>query len=172
MALAAPVRLDPWGAWACRPDFHMHDDPVGVDGPDGMVAWLHDDWHQASVGPAHDLGRGFIRQELLDGHWCSGEASTLFHDCTTGEVVIFGGEFDCMFPQTYEPATALSNLIARQAQAGQSLSSVEIRDEAVARDMGFVVLLRTTSTVALGTFEFKLGQACWTHYPNLQRANP
>ncbi len=167
----ALLGLAPCGAWACRPDFHMHDDPVQVYGPDGAVAWLYGDWYEASVGPAQDLGRGFIQQELLDGHWCSGEASTLIHDCTTGEAVIFGGAFDRMIPQTYEPAAVLGELIAERVRAGQLMSITEIRDEAVARDLGFVMLLRTTSTLRLGAYEFELGQACRLHYLDLSGAD-
>ena len=142
-----------------------------VEGQAGSVAWLYDGWEEASIGPAEDLGSGFVRQELLDGHWCSGEASTLIHDCTTGGAVVYGGEFDRMIPQTYEPAIALGELIAERAQAGQPLSTSEIRDEAVARDIGFVVTRRTTSTITVGTYEFELGEACRIHYPDLPGAD-
>ena len=171
LPLLALLSLAPCGAWACRPDFYLHEDPVRVDGQSGAVAWLYDDWEEASIGPAEDLGSGFVRQELLDGHWCSGEASTLIHDCTTGEAVVFGGEFDRMIPQTYEPAIALGELIAERARAGQPLSTSEIRDEVAARDIGFVVTMQTTSTIAIGTYEFELGQACRTYYPDLHGAN-
>jgi hypothetical protein len=29
------------------------------------------------------------------------------------------------------------------------------------------VFMRTTSTIAIGTYEFELGQACRIHYPDL-----
>lgn len=172
LLLSALFGLAPCGAWACRPDFHQHESPVRVEGRAGAVAWLHDDWLETSIGPAEDLGSGFVGQELLDGDRCYGEASTVIHDCTTGEAVVFGGEFDRAIPQTYEPAMALGELIAERARVGRPLSIAEIRDEAVARDLGFVELLRTTSTLALGAYEFELGRACQTHYPDLPGANP
>ncbi len=162
---AALLALGPGTAWACMPEFHEHERPVRVEGRAGAVAWLYGIWKETSIGPAEDLGGGFVREEMLEGSFCRGEAATLIHDCTTGQAVAFGGEFERMIVQTYEDDAALAELVDERTQAGQPLSIAEISEEAVTRGVEFVVPMRTTSTIAMGEYEFELGQACRTHYP-------
>lgn len=157
----------PGAAWACMPVFHDHEAPVRVEGEAGAVSWQHDIYLEARIDPAVDLGGGFVRQGMLEGNWCFGEASTLVHDCATGEAVAFGGEFNRMIPESNRAEAALAELIDERVRAGQPLSIAEISKEAVARAVEFVVPMRTTSTIALGGFEIELGQACRTHYPDL-----
>ena len=168
LLLAALLSFGPGSAWACMPDFHEHEAPVRVEGEAGSVSWQYGIWKETTLGPAEDLLRGYVSQHTLTGDWCGGRATIIVQNCSTGEALSFGGEFDRMVNRgQLDIQEALEGLIRARAYAGRPMSIAEIAAEATEQGLERVVPMRTTSIIQLGDYQLQLGEACRSFYPQL-----
>ncbi len=168
LLLTGLLCFGPGSAWACMPDFHEHETPVRVEGEAGLVSWQYGIWEETTLGPAEDLLWGFVSQQTITGDWCGGRATIIIQDCSTGEAVSFGGEFEAMVNRgQLEIQEALEGLVRARAYANRPMSIGEIAEEATEQGLERVVPMRTTSSIQLGDYQFQLGGACRTHYPDL-----
>lgn len=164
----ALICVGPGSAWACMPDFHEKEAPVLVEGEAGFVSWQYGIWEETTLGTGEDLTQGFVSQHTLAGDWCSGRATVIVQNCATGEALSFGGEFERMVNRSQlDIQLALEELIRARAYAGRPMSLAEIAEAAKEQGLERVVPMQTTSTIQLGDYQFQLGEACRTHYPDL-----
>jgi hypothetical protein len=168
LLLGLVLVFGPTSAWACMPDFHEHEAPVRVEGEAGFVSWQYGIWEETTLGTGEDLTHGFVSQQTITGDWCGGRATVIIQDCSTGQAVSFGGEFEAMVNHgPLDIQDALRDLIRARAYDGRPMSIAEIAAEATEQGLERVVPMRTTSTIQLGDYQFQLGEACRAHYPEL-----
>jgi hypothetical protein len=173
LVLAVLLGLAPGSAWACRPNFHHIDEPTLFEGPDGETLWKHDTYRITGITQATDLGEGYVAQHLIDGNECYAELATVLQNCATGEAVSYGGQMEAMIPgpRQEDIVDELDALLEERVQSGRHLTVAEISATAAERGVDFVVPMGTTSLIRLGSFEFRLGEACQVLYPDLPGAS-
>ena len=122
-------------------------------------------YRAVSLSAVVDLGQGFLRQDIIDGHGCEWEQNLLIQDCAANRQLVVGWEDnDLMDPGE----TSLGRITARideAARGGTPLTLEAIAD--LARAEGLPTQLETAGGQRLSVNGYTVGTscACSTYYP-------
>lgn len=166
MGLAAP-------ALACSPAFH-----TPTSGPQRgtacAVTWRPDEIRSVGLGPARDLGAGFLGQMASDGNGCYSESYAVIMDCTAGQALVIGPENFALMERMENPApVALEQVLGRIDRAAEQgrLSLAMVEAEAAKAGLATRLSLRARDRMDFNGRRLALDCGCRTFYPGLKPGN-
>jgi len=158
-------------ALACSPSVHTPSE-VPQNGPSCSVTWFPDEIRSIGLGPARDLGKGYVGQIAADGNGCYSEINFVLMDCKKGEVLVIGPDnFDLTARSENKapvPFEVVLKDIETAATGGIPLTLDAVAARAETAGLETRLRVRTTDAINFNGQSIGLTCACATLYPDLK----
>lgn len=148
--------------------------PAPVAGEDCAIAWYLTEIRAVGLGPATDLGGGFVVQDIFDGNACYWEADLIVFDCGGGAGLVIGPDARALMA---EPRETGIDRIAAGLAAGAAAGRAPVLDAlaAAAASEGYAaplaLRLGRDHEVEVNGQRVGIDCACATFYPGRGPAN-
>lgn len=169
MALAAA----PGAGVACSP-VPFAPAPAPAAGADCALAWYLSEIRAVGLGPATDLGGGFVVQDIFDGNACHWEANLIVQDCGGRAGLVIGHDTRALMDEPRE--TGIDRIaagLAAAAAAGRAPVLDDIAAAAAAEGYAtrLALQLDRDREIEVNGQRIAIDCACAAFYPGGRPAN-